>query len=139
MEDAEPSLELRSQCQSPQLTLFYYLPKSLWVRITEETNRYCQQNIARRAQAILAQHGSRQKETLAQVRRRLKVNAGYPTHEVKHVIGLLIARMLCPQKRSFTAHWSMTEDGVVPAGSFGRFLGRNRCQGILRDLHFVDN
>ncbi|ETM39644.1 hypothetical protein L914_14214, partial [Phytophthora nicotianae] len=72
MKDAEPVVELRSQWHSPLLTLFYFLPKSLWVRITEETNRYCQQNIERRAQAILAQHGPRQKETLTQVRRRLK-------------------------------------------------------------------
>ncbi|ETL33235.1 hypothetical protein L916_14255 [Phytophthora nicotianae] len=72
MKDAEPVVELRSQCYSPLLTLFYFLPKSLWVRITEKTNRYCQQNIERRAPAILAQHGPGQKETLTQVRRRLK-------------------------------------------------------------------
>ena len=50
-----------------------------------------------------------------------------------------MARMLCPQKRRFADHWTMTEDGAIPAGNFGRFMGRNRCQEILRDLHFVDN
>ncbi|ETN15919.1 hypothetical protein PPTG_06182 [Phytophthora nicotianae INRA-310] len=42
-------------------------------------------------------------------------------------------------KRSFAPHWSMTEDGAVPAGNFGWLMGRIRCQEILRDLHFVDN
>ncbi|RAW22506.1 hypothetical protein PC110_g21052 [Phytophthora cactorum] len=42
-------------------------------------------------------------------------------------------------KRRFAVHWLMVEDGSVPAGTFGRFMGRNRCQDILRDLHFVDN
>ncbi|GMF53526.1 unnamed protein product [Phytophthora fragariaefolia] len=47
--------------------------------------------------------------------------------------------MLCPQKRSFAAHWSMVEEGAIPAGVFGRYMTRDRCQNILRDLHFVDN
>ncbi|KAE8959287.1 hypothetical protein PR003_g25471 [Phytophthora rubi] len=33
----------------------------------------------------------------------------------------------------------MVEDGAIPAGNFGRFMGRNRCQDILRDLYFVNN
>ena len=55
------------------------------------------------------------------------------------MMGLLVARMLCPQTRRMAAHWSMTEDGAVPPGNFGRFMPRNRFQDILRDLHFVDN
>ncbi|ETP26921.1 hypothetical protein F441_00501 [Phytophthora nicotianae CJ01A1] len=56
-----------------------------------------------------------------------------------HEIGLLVAHMLCPQKRRFAAHWSMVEDGAIPAGLFGRYMTRDCCQNILRDLHFVDN
>ncbi|OWZ04156.1 hypothetical protein PHMEG_00023992 [Phytophthora megakarya] len=33
----------------------------------------------------------------------------------------------------------MTEDSAVPAGSFGKLMRRNRCQDILRGLHFVAN
>ncbi|GMF14580.1 unnamed protein product [Phytophthora fragariaefolia] len=40
--------------------------------------------------------------------------------------------------RRFAGYWSMVEDGAVPAGNFGRFMGRNRCQDILRDLHKVE-
>eukprot|EP00644_Phytophthora_capsici_P001233 jgi/Phyca11/81630/gw1.10.805.1 len=139
MAEAQPSLELRSQCHSPLLTFFYFLPKSLWVKINVETNRYCQQRINERAQAMFEQQGPRRRETFTQIRRRLKGTSGYQTHEILQVIGLLIARMLCPQNRRFASHWSMTEDGAVPAGTFGRFMARNRCQDILRDLHFVDN
>ncbi|KAL3674422.1 hypothetical protein V7S43_019044 [Phytophthora oleae] len=139
MEGARPVLELRSLCHSPLLTFFFFMPKSLWVSINEETNRCCLQHIERRAQATLAQQGDRRRESLTQIRRRLMAKAGYKAHEILRVVSLLIARMLCPQRRRSTAHWTMTEAGAVPAGTFGRFMARNRCQDILRDLHFVDN
>ncbi|OWY94551.1 hypothetical protein PHMEG_00035683 [Phytophthora megakarya] len=79
------------------------------------------------------------RETLKQITRRLKAKPAYSTHEILHVIGLLVARMLCPQKKHFSAHWSMVEDGAVPAGFFGRYMDRGRCLSIMRDRHFVDN
>ncbi|ETP04503.1 hypothetical protein F441_18711 [Phytophthora nicotianae CJ01A1] len=33
----------------------------------------------------------------------------------------------------------MVGDGPIPAGLFGRYMTRDRCRDILRDLHFVDN
>lgn len=138
-EVGKPVPELRSVCHSPLLTLFYYMPKSLWVMINVETNRYSMQQIEKRAQAIHVKQLEPKRETLTQIRRRLKAKPAYQTHEILQVLGLLIARMLCPQNRRLAAHWSMTEDGAVPAGTFGRFMGRNRFQDILRDLHFVDN
>ncbi|KAL3656217.1 hypothetical protein V7S43_019113 [Phytophthora oleae] len=119
MEDAQPTIELRSICHSPPLTFFYFLPKSLWVTINTETNRYSLQQVDRRAQGILARQVDRpreNRETLVQIRRRLKASPAYQTHEILHVIGLLIARMLCPQKRRFSAHWSMSVDGLFLLG-----------------------
>ncbi|POM63166.1 hypothetical protein PHPALM_27570, partial [Phytophthora palmivora] len=78
-------------------------------------------------------------ETVKQIRRRLRLKPEYETHELLHLMGLLVAHMLCPPQRRFSQHWSMTEDGAVPAGTFGEYMPRNRCQDILRDLHFVDN
>jgi hypothetical protein len=98
--------------------------------------------VNKRAEAIQFKNrrdGRRQNETLKQIRRRLRAKPAYETHEILNVVGLLVARMLCPQQRRFAAHWAMAEDGAIPAGIFGRFMGRNRCQDILRDLHFVDN
>ncbi|GMF32241.1 unnamed protein product [Phytophthora fragariaefolia] len=139
IEEARPVDELSDVCHSPLLTFFYFLPKTLWVRIATETNRYGLQQVTRRAEAIQAKQNDRRRETVKQISRRLKAKSSYETHEILHVVGLLIARMLCPHKRRFAAHWSMVEDGAVPAGNFGRFMARNRCQDILRDLHFVDN
>eukprot|EP00644_Phytophthora_capsici_P011259 jgi/Phyca11/62074/gw1.18.259.1 len=141
MEDARPTSELRKVAHSPLLTFFYFMPKSMWVMINRETNLYALQQVDRRARSILARQAKqpdRRQETLKNIRRRLKVKAAYQVHEILHTLGLLVGRMLCPQK-SFAAHWSMVEDGAVPAGNFGRFMSRNRCQDILRDLHFVDN
>ncbi|OWY94569.1 LOW QUALITY PROTEIN: hypothetical protein PHMEG_00035659, partial [Phytophthora megakarya] len=140
-DEARPVSELRKLCHSPILTFFYFMPKSLWVNINHETNLYGLQQVDRRAQAIQARQAKkadRRMDTLKNIRRRLKAKAAYQPHEILHVVGLLVARMLCPQK-SFAAHWSMVEDGAIPAGNFGRFMSRNRCQDILRDLHFVDN
>ncbi|KAL3674623.1 hypothetical protein V7S43_019045 [Phytophthora oleae] len=134
MEEAQSALELRSLCHSPLLPFFYFMPKTLWVSINEETNRYCDQHLDRRAQASLANQSDqplppgRKRETLTQIRRRLMAQAGYRTHEILRVVCLLVARMLCPQKRRFAAHWTMTEDGAVLAGTFGRFMSRNRAK-----------
>ncbi|KAE8897493.1 hypothetical protein PF003_g18412 [Phytophthora fragariae] len=138
-EDAHAVVELREVCHSPVLTFLYFMPKSLWVAITDQTNRYSIQQVDRRAEVQHAKQREGQRETVQQIRRRLKSKKRYDTHEILHVVGLLVARMLCPQQRRFAAHWSMVEDGAVPAVNFGRYISRNRCTDILRDLHFVDN
>uniref|UniRef100_H3H786 PiggyBac transposable element-derived protein domain-containing protein n=1 Tax=Phytophthora ramorum TaxID=164328 RepID=H3H786_PHYRM len=136
---ALPVAELRAVASSPLQTFLYFMPKSLWVMIADETNRYSLQQLDQRAKGIQTKQHRRRRESLKQIRRRLKLKHEYKPHEILNVIGLLVARMLCPQKRRFSDHWSMVEDGAIPAGNFGRFMGRNRCQDILRDLHFVDN
>ncbi|GMF38488.1 unnamed protein product [Phytophthora fragariaefolia] len=63
----------------------------------------------------------------------------YGAHDILHVVGLLVARMLIPRKRRLAAHWSVVEDGAIPAARLGRCMSRDRFNNILRDLHFVDN
>ncbi|KAG6623498.1 uncharacterized protein IUM83_01970 [Phytophthora cinnamomi] len=139
LEEAHPVAELREVCESPLLTLLYFMPKSLWVAITTETNRYAVQQVDRRAQALHAKQREGRCEMLQQIRRRIKSKKEYETHEILYVVGLLVARMLCPQKRQFSTHWSMVEDGAVPARNFEWYMARNRCTDFLRDLHFVNN
>ncbi|ETO80187.1 hypothetical protein F444_05230 [Phytophthora nicotianae P1976] len=138
MEDAHPTQELRSICHSPLLTFFYFMPKSLWNMIGAETNRYSLQQVDKRARRIFSRQADR-RETFVQICRRLRAPPAYQTNEILHVIGFLVARMLCPQKCRFSAHRLMSVDGAIPAGTFGQFMGRNQCTDILRDLHFVDN
>ncbi|KAG6580264.1 uncharacterized protein IUM83_19308 [Phytophthora cinnamomi] len=138
-EEARPVGELLDVWRSSLLALFYFVPKSLWVSITTETNRYSLQQMNKRAEKMAARQSGRQRETATQIARRLRATQAYGAHEIPHVVGLLVARMLCPQKRCFAAHWTMVEDGATPAGLFGRYMSRDRCNSILRDLHFVDN
>ncbi|KAG2782070.1 hypothetical protein PC129_g23185 [Phytophthora cactorum] len=75
-EVAAPIRELQECADSPLSLLFYFLPKSLWVCITEETNRYRKQNIDRRAKRMranqLRSHRTITPDTLHQIRRRLR-------------------------------------------------------------------
>ncbi|ETP27546.1 hypothetical protein F442_23177 [Phytophthora nicotianae P10297] len=138
-EEARPVADLLNVWRSPILTFFYFMPKSMWVSIAAETNRYGLQQVGKRASKIQERQSDRRREAVKQITRRLKAKSAYAIHEILHVVGLLVARMLCPQKRRFGAHWSMVEDGAVPAGLFGRFMRLDRCHDIMRDLHFVDN
>ncbi|KAK1941559.1 PiggyBac transposable element-derived protein 3 [Phytophthora citrophthora] len=138
-QEAKPVDELLDVWRSPLLTLLYFVPNTLWVSITNETNRYCLQQVDKRAEKMAARQRGRHCETVAQIVRRLRATQAYGAHEILHVAGLLVARMMCPQRRRFAAHWTLVEDGAIPAGLFGRYMTRDRCQNILRDLHFVDN
>ncbi|ETM53962.1 hypothetical protein L914_02618 [Phytophthora nicotianae] len=88
-------------------------------------------------QRVEGRHG--RVESVKQIRQRLKMKRRYKTHDILRALVVLIARMLCPQNSRFTDHWAMMEDGTDPAGNFGCFMARNRCQDILRDLNYVDN
>ncbi|OWZ18038.1 hypothetical protein PHMEG_0007943 [Phytophthora megakarya] len=137
-DEARPVAELRSLCHSPVKTFFYFAPKSMWVSICDETNRYCSQQIRPRAERMRAKQPDQRgttKETLTQIRRRFRMKPAYETQELLDVMGLLVAHMLCSPRGDFLS----TEDGAVLAGTFGKFMPRNRCQDILRDLHFVDD
>ncbi|OWY95534.1 LOW QUALITY PROTEIN: hypothetical protein PHMEG_00034439, partial [Phytophthora megakarya] len=125
MENAQQCSELRAISHSPLLPFFYFMSKSMWVLITQETNLYELQQVDRRAQAIhtrQSKQSDRRQEKLKNIRRRSKTKTEYHLHEILHVV----------------AHWPLVEDGAVPAGNFGRFMSRNRCHDVLRDLHFVD-
>ncbi|KAG6611380.1 uncharacterized protein IUM83_15622 [Phytophthora cinnamomi] len=136
---AHPKLELRARSHSPLEAFLFFMPKSLWVHINVETNRYCLQQVDRRAAAIQRKQVSSWRETITQIRRRLRAKPAYQTQEILHDVGLLVARMPCPHKRRLCSHWTMVEDGALPAGTFGRFMARNRCTDIIRDLHIVNN
>ncbi|ETM55852.1 hypothetical protein L914_00968 [Phytophthora nicotianae] len=99
-EKAQSVAELHTLDHSPLLTFLSFMAKSLRVLINTQTNLYALQQIDRRTQAIQdkqrveGRHG--RVESLKQIRRRLKMKRGYETHVILHVLGLLIARMLCP-------------------------------------------
>ncbi|RLN87528.1 hypothetical protein BBJ28_00026469, partial [Nothophytophthora sp. Chile5] len=52
-EEARPTADLRAVCHSPLETFLFFMPKSLWVGINVETNRYGLQHVERRANQLL--------------------------------------------------------------------------------------
>ena len=58
--------------------------------------------------------------------------------ELCRFIGLLIARVLCPQKRNMKDHWRLETLGAIPAGTFGSVMSRRRFEQIKSFLHFTD-
>ncbi|POM59490.1 hypothetical protein PHPALM_31777 [Phytophthora palmivora] len=60
-------------------------------------------------------------------------------HEILHVLGLLMARMLSPQRRRFRDHWQTEGIGAVPRGTFNDFMPRHRFEHIMANLHFTNN
>ncbi|GMF15119.1 unnamed protein product [Phytophthora fragariaefolia] len=65
--------ELRGFCQSALLTFLYLMPKSMWVMINAETNRYALHQVDRRARVLHAKQRDRRTETAKQIKRRLKL------------------------------------------------------------------
>jgi hypothetical protein len=92
---ARPVGELLDVRRSSLLTLFFFVPKTVWVSIAKETNRYFLKQVGKRAERMAARQNGRQRGTAAQIVRLLKAPEGYGVHEILRVIGLLVARMLC--------------------------------------------
>ncbi|GMF35464.1 unnamed protein product [Phytophthora lilii] len=57
--------------------------------------------------------------------RKLKKFEKFSPHEVVNWIGLMLAHTLSPCKR-MDHHWQKDEIGVLPAGTFGRIMARDR-------------
>ncbi|KAG2778109.1 hypothetical protein JG687_00010078 [Phytophthora cactorum] len=112
---------------------YYFLPKVMWANIAEESNRYRESVIAsvatqqqHRQQRWQATHPNSHVQSLADIKAVLRKAKPFQPHEVVHDIGLLIARVLCPQRRSLGGHWSSSECSAIPRGTFGKYMSRKR-------------
>ncbi|KAJ0392033.1 hypothetical protein P43SY_007295 [Pythium insidiosum] len=102
---------------------FFFLPKRFWRQTAFESNRYEGQTRGARMAAAKRRYG--QKYTRAAAGEKAaameaKVRAFEPieAHEILKTIGLLIARALCPMKTGLEHHWSTTQTGAVPRGTW---------------------
>ena len=123
---------------------FFFLPKRLWQHIAKETNRYERQTREeriRKARMRLQQKLSRAvaADKFADVQRKICMFEDVLPHEILVMLGLLIARSLCPMKMAIEQHWATTQQGAIPAGTWSRFMARQRFRDIFRFLHFSDN
>jgi hypothetical protein len=143
--DWGPSREVQDLAGNPlQLFLFFFL-RMLFHIMAKETNRYAASTVSVRARGI---HDRQKKDAVAKkrsmdlvetkkkIRTRLKASfKPFTPIEFDKFFGLCIARMLCPQKRRISTHWSLSVQGAVPAGIFSAFMSKNRCASY----HFKDN
>jgi Transposase IS4 len=136
------SSALAAAGDSPISLFFYFMPKKLWSTISAESNRYHSQQIGVRTDRIRKRQKKQRvkdPETKHQIRSRLRKEAVFQPHEFVNLVGLLVARMLCPHKQKLARHWSPVAEGAVPAGSFGRFMPKNRFNELMKSIHFTNN
>jgi hypothetical protein len=145
--EPRPTKSAAAFASSPLGMFFYFLPKALWVRIAEETNRYRESMVETMAadrqrgqqRRLQQSHSDAGVQSLQAIRDELNKWKPVQPHEIVHFIGLLLARSLSPQRASLSKHWSVSEEGAVPRGTFNRFMTRKRFKDIVRFLHFNDN
>jgi hypothetical protein len=141
-----PTQGLIDVYDNPAALFFLFFPRSHWVRIARESNRYERQTRGQRAADIQSRQRRRQGveddvvvESIDDIKARMRKTPKIEAWEIIRAIGLLIANVLCTQTMGIYLHWSMTPNGALSTGSFGRFLSRTRFKHVLAMLHFTDN
>jgi hypothetical protein len=131
-------VERFAQTMKPVDLFFYFMPKSLWITIAAETNKYEQQTRDNRKKEAMAQiRSSVTDPALRKLRyqdreRAIDAFEEIQPVEILHFISLLIARVLSPMKRRLADHWRTKQSGAVPAGTWSRFMTRARFYEINR-------
>ncbi|ETO71561.1 hypothetical protein F444_12146 [Phytophthora nicotianae P1976] len=129
-----PSCDAAACGVSPGSLFYYFLPKDLWRHIASESNRYWRQTLDSRVEEAYAKEQMvthRQQKTKEQVRTRLLRFKSILPHEIFRWLGLMIAHALSPMKR-MEMHWATKACGVIPSGTFGSVMGRDRFREISR-------
>ena len=124
---------------------FYFLPKSLWKEIAFQSNLYEFRSrparIRERTKKIKASamDDDERRRRIAAMKKELESFSEIKPREICAFIGLLIARVLSPQRRKLADHWRMETVGAVGEGTFGRFMKRKRFEEVKQFLHFTDS
>ncbi|OWY98696.1 hypothetical protein PHMEG_00030475 [Phytophthora megakarya] len=132
-EEGRPTTAALDCAESP-------LELEFWLGVERETNRYYEQQLpARMDSRFRSQSGTNTMTIEHLLANEKRVHSRIRAHEILQCIGLLLARMMCPHIRRLSDHWATTSVGAIPAGTFGRFMKRERFGRIMRNLHFSDN
>lgn len=120
----------------PLSMFFFFLPKELWIRVGDESNRYRELCIPAMAASNRTRLLLRQmKDPLEEIETKLRKIKAIKPHKIVRMIALLFARAVSPIRDGHAKHWSTAEDGAIPSGTFSRFIRRERFETILRFLH----
>ncbi|OWY97389.1 hypothetical protein PHMEG_00032092, partial [Phytophthora megakarya] len=139
-EEGRPTTAVLDCAESPVELFLYFLPREFWLGVERETNRYYDQELPARMDSKFRSQTGSNVMTLDQILANEKrMHSRIRAHEILQCIGLLLARMMCPHIRRLSDHWATTSIGAIPAGTFGRFMKRERFDRIMRNLHFSNN
>ncbi|RAW26649.1 hypothetical protein PC110_g16945 [Phytophthora cactorum] len=133
-----PSEDVMAIADSPLDLFLYFMPRPLWTKIAEESTVYHEQHLVERVDRMDAKQkvpGAKSKEEFMEREAR---NRDIKPHEIIVLLGLSIARMINPHRRHVYDHWSTTSIEAVAAGTFGKFMKRNRFTYIFFNLHFTN-
>ena len=133
-----------AKSMSPIDLFFFFMPKSLWKQVARETNRYEHHTKNERVRQLRQKLRSKYSRQVADVKieeglRRIHAYEEVAPHEILVLLGLLIARSMCPMRMGVEEHWSISPNGAVPAGTWSKFMPRQRFREVSRFLHFSDN
>ncbi|ETN21965.1 hypothetical protein PPTG_21173 [Phytophthora nicotianae INRA-310] len=141
-----PTRTAMAYATSPLAMFYFFLPKELWRKIAEETNRYQLESIHEIAEGM-RERAVQKRQTVPSTivytvdEYEAKLRRKYPIqpHEIVRFIGLLIARTLEPRRESLSRHWITKVEGALSRCTFGQFISRDRFHDIAKYLHFNDN
>ncbi|KAG3085605.1 hypothetical protein PI125_g19169 [Phytophthora idaei] len=136
-----PTDEVMEKADSSLYLLFFFMPRSLWSKITKESNRYYDQHLNEWIDRMYRKQRENGKEVTREevMDKEAKQHKPIKGHEIVRITGLLTARMLCPHSRRLADHWATTPICAVPAGTFGRYMSKGRFGRIMQNLHFSNN
>ncbi|ETP33144.1 hypothetical protein F442_18269 [Phytophthora nicotianae P10297] len=123
---------------SPLDLLLFILPRSLGVHIAKKGNPYFDQHLNERVDPMHQKQREQGKDVTCEevLEKEIKQNKSIKDQEIGRCIGLLTARMLCPHSRQLSDQWATTTVDAVLAGTFGRYMAKDRFGRIMQNLHF---
>ncbi|KAG1712939.1 hypothetical protein DVH05_028498 [Phytophthora capsici] len=137
-----PSAAIKKVGETPLALFLFFMPPALWRDIAVESNLYHLSTINKRADAKYTKHKRKNPssdKTRAQFKAVLQQIRPIQAVELLHMVGLLLARAIQPNRERMSHHWSTHDEGGISRGSFGNYMARDRFFHIMRNLHFSDN
>ncbi|KAG4237012.1 hypothetical protein PC116_g14910 [Phytophthora cactorum] len=134
-----PSEEVMRCADSPLDVFLFFMPRGLWIEVARQSTLYHEQHLVERVDRMYEKQRVEGAKTKTQIMEQEAKHEDIEPHELLNVMGLLVARMINPQRRHFYDHWATTAVGAIPAGTFGRYVKRNPFMYILSKLQFTDN
>ncbi|ETL30773.1 hypothetical protein L916_16295, partial [Phytophthora nicotianae] len=118
-----PTDEVIALADSPLKLFLFFMPKGFWKKVATESHRYFLQNLTTRVDRMFDKQKTSNKKSKEEFMDKESKKREINPHEILHVLGLLLARMLNPLRRRFRDDWCKTAVGAVARGTTCRVTG----------------